>query len=593
MEGEPMSRKDLIDVALGRTPADGVIITDRLVNVCTGEIHPATIAVKGDRIAAMGDVGYTRGPDTEVTDARTKYVVPGLIDGHLHSYHSYLGVNEYVQVMLSHGVTTTTDAFYGQGIVGGMEAIRFFKDAFERMPLRLIFLVPTLSYLQNRELGLTPTPGISAQDMFDVLKWDGCYGLEEPPFLPIVEKYKEFIDLFEETLKDRKVITGHAAGIGYRELQAYVAMGTYTDHESVERTDALNKARAGMKLLARQGSGAVDVPEVVKTYTEFGIDARALGFCADLASPEKLTKEGGVDENVRVAIHNGVPPVRAIQMGTLNVAEVFYAQHDVGCIAPGRYADMLFIDDLADFKAHSVLVGGKWVVRDGAFTAALPRTTYPAAFYDTVRLSRPIGPNDLLLKADAGRDQVEVRVIRATQGSLVTHEDRARLHVGDGIVQGSVGDDVLPMAMIDRFGKGTGVGPGFVRGFGLKRGALASSVNAVCENLVVVGTNGEDMALAVNRLAEIGGGKIVVADGEVLALVELPVLGLLSEDPLELVMDKFGRAFASIDELGCPLKNPFSQLEFCCACGEIGDIKLSEEGLMQIDPPKKLDLVLG
>jgi len=587
-----VSRRDLIDVALGKEPADVLVIGGNLVNVCTAEIYPASIAIKGDRIAAVGDVDYARGPKTDVIDAEGRYVTPGLVDGHLHCYHSYLGVNEYVQVLLSHGVTTTADGFYGQGIVGGLEAIRFFKEAFERMPVRVLFLVPTLAYLQNRELGLTPVPGIEAKDMFEILQWEGCIGLEEPPFLPIIEHYEEFLDLFEEALKQRKIITGHAAGIDERQLQAYVAMGTYTDHESVEHHDALLKARAGMRLLMRQGSGAVDVPELVRTYTEHGIDTRALAFCADLASPEKLMTEGGVDENVRVAIANGVPPIKAVQMATLNVAETFYVQQDVGSLTPGRYADILFIDDLVNFVIQRVIVGGQTVARGGEFFAELPDTSYPASFYNTVRLPAPIAAEDLLVKLDREEGEVDVRVIGVTDGSLVTDERRARLQVKGGVVQPDLEADVLPIAMLDRFQKGTGIGLAFVKGFKLKRGAIASSVNAVCENLVVVGTDPNDMALAVNHLTRVGGGKIVVADGEVLALVELPLLGLLSEDPLDIVMEKFDKAFGAITDLGCPLKSPFSQLEFCCACGEIGEIKLSEEGVMLITPPRKVDVVL-
>lgn len=587
-----MSRRELIDVALGRQPADLLIRGGNLVNVATGEIHPADVAVTGDRIAAVGDVGYALGPDTSVIDAEGRYITPGLVDGHLHSYHSYLGIEEFVQAMLRHGVTATADGFYGQGIVGGRDVIRFFKEAFERMPIRLIFLVPVLSYLQNRELGLTPANGIEAADMLDMLDWPGCYGVEEPPFLPIVEKYEEFLELFEATLERRKVITGHAAGIDFRQMQAYVAMGAATDHETVDVDDAVAKARAGIKLLIRQGSGCYDVPAVVRAFTERGVDSHALGFCADLASPEKLMREGGVDENVRVAISRGVPPVVAVQMGTINVAEVFSAQQDFGVVAPGRYADLLLVDDLVDFSIQRVLVGGRTVVRDGELVIELPKVSYPSACYGTVELERSVEPAAVTAHVARDRDRVTVRVIGVTDGSLETDERQLELDVVDGVVMPDLERDVLPLAMIDRFGKGTGIGHGFVQGFGLKRGAIASSVNAVCENLVVVGTDPADMSLAVNHLAEIGGGKIVVAGGEVKALVELPVLGLLAEDPIDVIMDKFGRAFAAIADMGCALRSPFSTLEFCFACGEIGDIKLSEEGLVNTYPPRMLDLVV-
>src|SRR5262245_17020114 len=575
---------------MGRTPADVVIEGGTLVNVATGELHPADVAIRGERIAAVGDVDYTVGPETQRIDASGLYVTPGLVEGHLHQYHSYLGVTEYVEALLTHGVTATADGFYGPGIVAGVPAVRFFQKAFDRMPIRLIFRVPTLAWLQNRELGLTPTPGIEAADLIEILSWDGCYGLEEPPYLPVVEKYPEFLDLFDEALRQRKVITGHAAGITERQLQAYVAVGVTTDHEMVEVQDSLSKARKGMTLLMRQGSGCLDVPEVVRTHTEFGIDPRRLGFCADLASPEKLLDEGTIDESIRVAIAQGVRPVNAIQMATINNAEAFYAQRDFGVVAPGRYADLLLVSNLRDFRIETVLFGGSKAVEGGEFLLDLPRTDYPDFVRDTVRLPQPITADDLTFRVDADADEIDVRVIGVTEGSLVTDERHARLSVGDdGGVAADTQNDVLLLAMIDRFGKGTGVGVGFVQGFGLQRGAIASTANAVCENIVIVGVDPTDMAIAANHLAAVGGGKVVVDRGEIVAQVGLPICGLLAEAPMHEVADAFRQAFDAIAALGCTLKSPFSQLEFCFACGEIGDIKLSEEGLLLIeDPPRRV-----
>lgn len=588
-----MARRELIDVAVGKVPADTVIENGRLVNVATAEIYDAGVAIKDDRIAAVGDVAYTKGDGTSVIDAQGRFVTPGLVEAHLHQYHSYLGVTEFVQALLMHGVTATTDGFYGPGIVAGKEAVRFFKDAFAQMPIRHIFLVPTLAWLQNRELGLTPTPGIAASDLMEMLDWEDCYGLEEPPYLPVVEQYPEFLDLFDETLRQRKVITGHAAGISWRALQAYAAVGTTTDHESVDALDAREKARAGMTLLMRQGSGCFDVPEISRIYTEYGIDPRRLGLCTDLASPEKLLSEGTIDQAVRVAIAQGVPPVRAVQAATINNAEVFYAQRDFGLVAPGRFADILLVDNLRDFTIQTVMFGGQVAVRDGEFLLDLPKTEYPKFLRGTVRLARPVTPNDLTFRVEESRDEVEVRVIGVTEGSLETDERRARLRVEDGVVPADVEGDVLLLAMIDRFGKGTGIGLGYVQGFGLTRGAMASTANAVCENIVIVGASPADMAVAANRLAAIGGGKVVVDGGEVVAEVLLPICGLLTDAPMAEVPEMFSKAFAAIADLDCPLKNPFSQLEFCFACGEIGHIKLSEEGLLIVDPPHMVDVVVG
>jgi adenine deaminase len=589
-----VKRRELIDVAMGRTPADSVIEGGTLVNVATGELYGADVAISGDRIAALGDVGYAVGPETRRIDAHGLYITPGLVEGHLHQYHSYLGVTEFVEALLTHGVTATADAFYGPGIVAGVPAVRFFKEAFERMPIRLIFLVPTLAWLQNRELGLTPTPGIDASDLMDMLDWEGCYGLEEPPYLPVVEHYPEFLDLFDETLRQRKVITGHAAGITERQLQAYVAVGVTTDHESVEVNDALSKARKGMTLLMRQGSGCLDVPEVVRTHTEHGIDPRRLGFCADLASPEKLLTEGAIDESIRVTIAQGVRPVHAIQMATINTAEAFYAQRDFGVVAPGRYADILLVSNLRDFRIETVLFGGATAVESGEFLLRLPKTEYPAFLRDTVTLPHQISADDMTFRVDGDADEVEVRVIGVTEGSLETDERRIRLRVVDGSVGADTNGDVLLLAMIDRFGEGTGIGLGFVQGFQLERGAIASTANAVCENIVIVGADPTDMAIAANHLATTGGGKVVVDRGDIVAQVPLPICGLLTEAPMAEVAEGFREAFAAIAELGCRLKSPFSQLEFCFACGEIGYIKLSEEGLLLIDdPPRQVEVVVA
>src|SRR6185312_11255571 len=290
----------------------------------------------------------------------------------------------------------------------------------------------------------------------------------------------------------------------------------------------------------------------------------------------------------------GVAPVRAVQMATINTAEVFYAQRDFGIVAPGRLADLVLVSNLRDFKIDTVIFGGTEVFKQGKFLLKLPKTEYPSFLRGTVKLPHPVTADELTFTAKKDRPNIEVRVIGVTEGSLETDERRAQLAVVGGKVQADIERDVLLLAMIDRFGKGTGIGLGFVQGFQLRDGAIASTANAVCENIVIVGTNPADMAVAANHPAKLGGGKVVVRGGQVLASVGLPICGLLAEDPMEQVMAKFNRAFAAIAELGCPLKNPFSQLEFCFACGEIGNIKLSEEGLLLIHPqPHKVDVVVA
>jgi adenine deaminase len=590
-----MRRRDLIDVALGHAPADVLVRGGTLVNVCTSQLYPADVAIKGDRIAAVGDsLEHAAGPDTRHVDAAGRFLVPGLVDGHLHHCHSALGVTEFAEGLLSHGVTATADGFYGPAIVGGIEAVRALKDAFDPLPIRLVFLVPVLAWIQNRETGLTPAASVSLEDMHEMLEWEGCHGLEEPSPAAVKDGFEGLLDLFEATLAQRKVITGHAAGLDERMLQAYVATGVTTDHEAVSRAEALAKARLGLVLLARQGDpGCEDVPEVVRAHTESGASAECFGMCSDLAAPLKLVDEGTVDHGVRVAIARGVAPLKAIQMATLNTAEALGAELDIGSIAPGRFADLLLVDDLAELSIREVMVGGEAVVRDGELVRPLPPTTYPDTLRGTVRVAAPLTPDDFTVRVDPGPERVEVRVIEVSEeGSLLTSpERRARLAVTGEVLEPDVDADVLTLANVDRLGKGTGIGLGFAQGFGLKRGAFASTVTAVTMNLVVVGADAGDMAVAANRVVELGGGRVVVDRGEIVAEVALPILGLHSDAPLDQVIDGHRDAVAAIAGLGCSLRDPFSQLEFCFSCQDIGDLKLSEEGLVDVARAERVDLV--
>ena len=493
-----------------------------------------------------------------------------------------------------HGTTAVADGFYGPGVVGGVKAVRFLIDEFKQTPLKLIFSLPTLAYLQNRELGIPPAPTtVSAEEMLEMLDWPETIGLEEPPFLPITEKDPVFLDLFERALEKRIAITGHANGIKLPALNAYAAMGAITDHESTNAWDAVEKARVGIRVLMRQGSGAFDVRELSRALTEFRISSRGFSFCADVAAPEKLFYQGDIDECIRTAIQAGVDPIAAIQMGTLNAAEVYNQELEIGAIAPGRIADVLFVRDLRDFSLEKVMANGEIVVEGGKFLPSLKAPQYPAYMYGTVKPARSVVPEDFDLKAPKGKSSVKVRVIGSLDLSYYTLERTATLLVHHGVIQPDQKKDVLRIAMIDRHGGPWGIGNGFVNGFRLRKGAIASSVNAVCENIVVVGTNNQDMAFAANHLAKIGGGKVVVADGKILAQIELPLFGLLSDEPLENVIRKFDKAYEEIRGLGCPFTSAFSTLEFCCACGEIGKLKIFQGGLIDAEKPEKVNVVIG
>lgn len=584
-------RTGLVEVALGAKPADTVLSGGRIVSVGSGEVHPGSVAIKGQRIAAVGDVEYAVGPETRVVDVEGRYLCPGLVEAHLHSYHSYLGIPEFSEALLRNGVTTFTDGFYGQGIVGGIEAVRFFKQAFDAMPLRLQFVVPTQAWLQNRESGLTPAPGVSGAELLEMLEWPGCVGVEETPAPFVLAGTPEIVELYSRALQKRLVIGGHGAGLGPRELQAYTAMGVSTDHEAVSAEEARDRLRAGYGLFMRMASSSLDQLKLVKAVTELGLDSSLVGFCADEASPKKLVEMGTVAHNLRSAVASGVDPVVAVQMATINNARAYGTLHDVGILAAGRYADLLVVDDLEQFSIEQVWTDGELRVADGELAGALPRLTYPPSLRETVRVAEPVRADDLRVPATG--ESAAVRVIGVEDGGFVTSESVETLAVADGFVEPDLGRDILPLAMIDRFEKGTGHGSGFVSGFSLRAGAIGSTVNAVCENLVVVGASYEDMACAANVLVEAGGGFVVVEDGEVQALVELPVLGLINDEPLASAMPKFGRLFEAIRALGCPMVSPLVAFEFSFVCPGVPGLKLSDEGLIRIHEQRRVDVVLA
>ena len=568
-----------------------IVTGGQVVSVHTSEIIRADVAIAGSRIAAVGKLSAaSRGPRTHVIDATGLFVSPGLIDGHLHYHHTYLDPAEASKLLLRHGITGTVDGFYGEAIVGGAQAVHALKQAADKLKIRLLFLAPTTAYLQNRMFGLTPAKAVSIEDLHEMLDWEGCYGLDETPFSSVIDKDEGMLGLFEAALAKGKVVTGHVRGADERQVQAFVAMGGSVDHESTSVQDVLSRARAGMKVLMRFGSGVPDLPNLIGAYTEAGISTRQLALCTDVLLPEAIF-EGGVDVAVRRTIEAGIKPVEAIAMGSLNVAEAFRADHDMGSVTPGRFADMALLEDLATLKVRKVIFGGEEVVDQGRLLIESKRPDYPAFMTDTVRLARNFRADDFKVPTDRKNGSVEVRVIGVSKTDLVTSEFFETLKVVDGVILPDPDKDVAMTAMVDRLGKGSGMAVAFIGGFRLKDGAIASTHNAVCENLAIVGTNGADMAFAAEELRKMGGGQIVVRDGKVLAAFRMPILGLFSDQPYEEVLALRRKIQAAAELLGCTLNDPLLKLEFSYACAEFPLLRMSEQGLFRTDTKEHLSVI--
>ncbi|PPR20198.1 MAG: Adenine deaminase, partial [Alphaproteobacteria bacterium MarineAlpha10_Bin2] len=477
-----LEREALIDVAMGYEPADKVIKNCKIVNSHTGTIHSPTdnVAIKGERIAAVGDMDYTIDDDTEVIDADGRYLVPGLIDPHCHQWHTYANSTVFAACRLLHGSTTIVDGFYGHAIVNGLRASRFFLDELLRTPVKPIFVVPTMCYTQNRGIGFPASPNAPTIDqLMDSLTWPETKGIEEiSPELMLYRNQRDadLLNLMEECLKQGKVIQGHSAGMTDDKItNAWVASGIMHNHEVVNAAETRRQAELGIWIVIREGSACKDIEACLPVITKEGYDARAFQLCTDVITPDWMLERGQMDNAIRVAVKNGLDPMTAIQMSTIQPAEFYRVNHDMGMIAPGRYADIVFVENLEEFEISQVMANGKIWVKDGELVEPLINPDYPDWLYGTMNIDRVLAPEDFQIRAPKGAgDSVKVQVINTRDGSLETPGSVETLKVVDGLVQGDPANGINKICMIDRI-MGTGeIGLAFVKGFGIQEGCIGT-----------------------------------------------------------------------------------------------------------------------
>jgi adenine deaminase len=584
---------DLLDALAGVVEPDLVVTGGRVVDVHKKEVREAGIAVKSGRIIRVGEVEEMVGPATRVLEARGRYLTPGLIESHAHSYHANMNLTEYGKLCLQRGTTAVAESFYGQGQIRGKEAVRFFYDELRATPITLLFVVPVLAYLQNLELGLEATPGtVSGDDLFEMLDWEGCVGLEEPPYIPVAERDPVIVALIEKALAQGKVVMGHAAGLTEAELDGYAAFGITGDHEQLTAEEAVQRVERGMMVGTRETPIARNQRDVQKAITELGADPAMFMFCSDVPDAVTYGTVGHIDEYIRIAVEGGIDPLDAVAMGSWNVARYYRVDHMVGSLTPGRQADILMVGDLERFDVQSVIAKGTVVVADGEREHRFQRPVYPAFLQDTVGLKRPVEVADLAVRAPAGKTEVTVRAIGAE--SLLSDERRIVLPVeADGTVAASVEKDCLKVAMWDRYGRWAEPAVAFMQGFKLKRGAIAQSYNPFYNNVMALGTNDADMTLAANTVDELGGAFVAVADGEVLGSVALPLVGLLSDGDADEVVPQLAKLYAQVaDDLGCAIEWPFHNFAFTAVVGELPILKMCDRGLFDVAKREHLTTIV-
>lgn len=564
---------------MGRRKADLVVKDATLVNVHSRElVEGVDVAVKDGRIALVGEAGHTIGSRTTVVNADGKYVTPGFLDGHVHVESSMLTLTQFARAVLPHGTTTVFIDPHEIANVLGLEGVKLSLKESQNLPLKVYVCVP--SCVPAAPSFETTGAMITLKDVEEALLWEGVIGLGEVMNYPaVLGGDEEMHAKIRAALKAGKVVEGHADGILDTELAAYAAAGITSCHESTMAIEGMQKLRLGMCLMIREASAWRDLAEVVKCITERGLDPRHTVLVTDDRHVETLLSEGHVDDVVQKAIEEGVDPVVAVQMATLNTAEHFGLSQEIGSVAPGRAADVLILDSLTKVKVNTVIVDGFPVAREGRLTIGLASPEYPRFVRETVRLRRPVTAEDFAVKAPFREGLIRTRVIGIVEGEAFTRNLKEELAVKDWLVQPDVQRDVVKVAVVERH-KGTGnIGLGFVKGFGLREGAVASSVAHDSHNIVSVGADGGDISLAVNKLAEVGGGLIAVKRGEVLALVELPLAGLMSEKTAENVYEDFKKLRGAWAELGCRTFSTFMTIPFL-ALPVLPELRITDKGLV-------------
>jgi adenine deaminase len=563
-----MDLETLIRVARGDQPADLLLTDCQLVNVYTGEIYPTAVAIAGEWIAAVGP----NHPARESIDLGGRYLCPGFINAHVHIESSMVIPTEYARAVVPHGTTTAVSDPHEIANVCGLDGVHYMLQLGALAPMTILANAPSC------------VPATAMSTAGASLDAHALQSLRDHPRVPGLAEMMNFPGVIH-TAPDvlAKIhafaglpIDGHAPGLGGRDLNAYVAAGIGSDHECVTADEAIAKLRLGMRVLIREGSTARNLAALLPAAALSPSAARRCSFCTDDRHPADLLDEGDVDVLVRRAIAAGFEPVTAIQMATLNTAE-WFRLWDRGAIAPGKRADLIAFSDLQNLQAEWVFVGGRLVARDGAMLVPRwPVQVDDAAVRDTVHLDWEAV--DLRVPARPGR----IRVIGAIGDQVVTEHLVMDPTLREDEVISDPSRDLLKMAVIERHRHTGNVGLGFVKGIGLRRGAIATTVCHDHHNLIVIGVDDTSMRTAVRALVELGGGE-VVADGTTLVQnLPLPIAGLMSDRPLEEVRPTQDAMRAAAGQLGCTLPAPFMTMSFL-ALEVIPTLKLTDQGLVDVD----------
>lgn len=572
----------LIAVAAGRDAADLVISNGKLVNVQTREVLDGwQVAVADGRFAYVGpDASHCIGPNTNIIDAKGRFLIPGLCDGHMHIESGMLTPAEFAAAVTPHGTTTMFTDPHEIANVLGLDGVRMMHDEALMQPVNIFTQMPSCA---PSAPGLETTGfKISAEDVAEAMGWPGIIGLGEMMNFPgVINGDVQMLAEMAATMNAGKTVGGHYASPDKGPaFSAYVAGGPADDHEGTAEADALARVRNGMRSMMRLGSAWYDVESQITAVTERGLDPRNFILCTDDCMAETLVNDGHMNRVVRHAIDCGCDPLVALQMATINTATHFGLERELGSIAPGRRADMILTSDLETLPIEHVFARGQTVAINGKITVECPHYDWPDRARQTVHLGKTLAKADFDVPAPKGANAVTANVIGVVENQAPTKALKFELPVTEGRVQAT--GEVCQIALVERHRATGHVSNGFVSGFGYSGDmALASTVAHDSHHMIVVGTCRKNMAQAANRLGEVGGGVSLFKDGKELALVELPIAGLMSDRPAADVAADVAELMTAMGTCGCALNNAFMQHSLL-ALVVIPELRISDLGLVDV-----------
>ncbi|MEM9433599.1 MAG: adenine deaminase [Pseudomonadota bacterium] len=580
----------LVDVAAGRQPADLVIRGGIWVNVQTREcLKGYDLAIADGRFAFCGtDASHCIAETTKIIEADGRYMIPGLCDGHMHIESGMLTPAEFAAAVIPHGTTTMFTDPHEIANVLGIDGVRLMHDEALIQPISIFMQMPSCAPsapgLETTGFEITP------DDVAEAMSWPGIIGLGEMMNFPgVMARDEKMLAEIAATQRAGKTVGGHYASPDLQGFQVYAAGGPADDHEGTCEADAIARVRQGMRSMMRLGSAWYDVESQINAVTEKGLDPRNFVLCTDDCHSGTLVNDGHMNRVVRHAIDCGCDPLVALQMASINTATHFGLERELGSIAPGRRADVILTSDLRTLPIEHVIARGQTVAQDGQIEVDCPHIDWPQSARDTVHMGKSLTADDFAIPAPIGANSVRANVIGVVENQAPTQALIRDIEVSNGILEPKSG--VCQIALVERHRATSGVVNALVEGFGYEgQVAIASTVAHDSHHMIVVGTSRKDMALAANRLAEVGGGVTVWKDASELALVKLPIAGLMSDEPAEHVAKAADQMVQAMEKCGCRLNNAYMQHSLL-ALVVIPELRISDLGLVDVTRFEKIDLI--